>query len=168
MTHSTDDLRLDSQLCFAAYATAHAFNRVYKPLLDRLGLTYPQYLVLLVLWERDDLTVKEIGQRMFLDSGTLTPLLKRLEAAGVVRRHRDPEDERQVRISLTPKGRNLWAKATETRQEIACATGLPLDQIAAMRDELKRLRDSLDRYVAPGGASQAPAASPNPGSDASD
>src|ERR687889_1399847 len=96
-----DTLKLDSQLCFAAYSVSQAFNRVYKPGLDRVGLTYPQYLVLLVLWEQDDQTVKQIGEQLHLDSGTLTPLLKRLEAAGVVRRSRDPNDERHVRITLT-------------------------------------------------------------------
>src|SRR5580698_1903142 len=103
-------LRLDNQVCFAIYSTAHAFNRIYKPLLDRLGLTYPQYLVMLVLWERDDVAVKEIGERLFLDSGTLTPLLKRLEAADLIKRTRSTEDERQVLIALTAKGRALQEK----------------------------------------------------------
>src|SRR6201988_4749769 len=94
-------LLLGNQLCFAVYSTAHAFNRFYKPMLDRLGLPYPQYLVMLVRGEQDGLPVKEIGERLFLDSGTLTPLLKRLEAAGLVRRARSREDERQVLISLT-------------------------------------------------------------------
>jgi hypothetical protein len=98
-------LRLDNQICFAVYSTAHAFNRVYKPLLDKLGLTYPQYLVMLVLWERDGVPVKDIGERLFLDSGTLTPLLKRLEAAELIKRTRSTEDERQVLIALTAKGR---------------------------------------------------------------
>src|SRR5258707_2557654 len=94
--HQTDSpLLLGNQLCFAIYSTAHAFNRVYKPLLDKLGLTYPQYLVMLVLWERDGEPVKSIGERLFLDSGTLTPLLKRLEAAGLIKRTRSTEDERR-------------------------------------------------------------------------
>src|SRR2546430_5099876 len=97
-------LRLDNQICFALYSTAHAFNRVYKPLLDRLGLTYPQYLVMLVLWERDDVPVKDIGEKLFLDSGTLTPLLKRLEAAHLVKRTRSSQDDRQVLSALTPQG----------------------------------------------------------------
>ena len=100
--HAADmPLRLDNQICFAVYSTAHAFNRVYKPLLDKLGLTYPQYLVMLVLWERDGVPVKDIGERLFLDSGTLTPLLKRLEAAELIKRTRSTEDERQVLIALT-------------------------------------------------------------------
>src|SRR5213595_3505029 len=103
--HAADlPLRLDNQLCFAVYSTAHAFNRVYKPLLDSLGLTYPQYLVMLVLWERDGVPVKEIGDRLFLDSGTLTPLLKRLEAAGLIKRRRSKQDERQVLTALTAEG----------------------------------------------------------------
>src|ERR1700746_2946136 len=97
-------LMLGNQLCFAIYSTTHAFNRVYKPLLDRLGLTYPQYLVMLVLWEQDGVTVKEIGDRLFLDSGTLTPLLKRLEATQLLRRCRSTQDERKVLISLSPQG----------------------------------------------------------------
>src|SRR5271166_7191954 len=103
-------LMLGNQLCFAIYSTAHAFNRVYKPLLDRLGLTYPQYLVMLVLWEGDGLPVKDIGERLHLDSGTLTPLLKRLEAAQLVKRTRGTEDERQVLIALTPQGQALREK----------------------------------------------------------
>src|SRR3954464_11417040 len=103
-------LRLDNQICFAVFSPAHAFNRVYKPLLDRLGLTYPQYLVMLVLWERDGLSVKEIGERLFLDSGTLTPLLKRLEAAYLVKRTRSKADERQVLVALTARGAGLRKK----------------------------------------------------------
>jgi MarR family transcriptional regulator, organic hydroperoxide resistance regulator len=100
-------LRLGNQVCFPVYSAAHAFNRVYKPLLDRLGLTYPQYLAMLVLWERDGVPLKEIGERLFLDSGTLTPLLKRLEAAGFVKGSRSSEDERQVKITLTAQGQAL-------------------------------------------------------------
>jgi DNA-binding MarR family transcriptional regulator len=100
-------LQLGNQLCFAVYSTAHAFNRVYKPLLDRLGLTYPQYLVMLVLWERDGLSVKEIGERLYLDSGTLTPLLKRMEAAHLLKRTRSAADERQVLVALTAQGAAL-------------------------------------------------------------
>ena len=109
-------LQLDNQICFAVYSAAHAFNRVYKPLLDRLGLTYPQYLVMLVLWERDDVPVKDIGERLFLDSGTLTPLLKRLEAAQLIKRTRSTEDERQVLIALTPQGQALREKAKPCRR----------------------------------------------------
>ena len=142
-----DTLRLDRQLCFAAYSVSQAFNRVYKPGLERIGLTYPQYLVLLVLWEQDDQTVNQIGKQLHLDSGTLTPLLKRLEAAGIVRRQRDIQDERQVRISLTAKGSGLREQAAEARRGVACATGLPAGEIQALRDELIRLRDSLNSFL---------------------
>src|ERR1700674_4810820 len=104
-------LLLGNQICVAIYSTAHAFNRVYKPLLDKLGLTYPQYLVMLVLWERDGEPVKSIGERVFRVFGTLTPLLKRLEAAGLVKRTRSTEDGRQVLIALTPQGQALREKA---------------------------------------------------------
>ena len=142
-----DTLKLDRQLCFAAYSVSQAFNRVYKPGLDRVGLTYPQYLVLLVLWEQDDQTVKQIGDQLHLDSGTLTPMLKRLEAAGIVRRQRDMQDERQVRISLTAKGSGLKEQAADVRRGVACATGLPTREIQALRDELIRLRASLDSFL---------------------
>ena len=142
-----DTLKLDRQLCFAAYSVSQAFNRVYKPGLDRIGLTYPQYLVLLVLWEQDGQTVNQVGKQLHLDSGTLTPMLKRLEAAGIVRRQRDTQDERQVRISLTAKGSGLKEQAAEARRGVACATGLPAGEIQAMRDELMRLRDSLNSFL---------------------
>src|SRR6201988_2360795 len=115
-------LKLDNQICFAIYSAAHAFNRVYKPLLDQLGLTYPQYLVMLVLWERDGVPLKDIGERLFLDSGTLTPLLKRLEAAQLIRRTRSTEDERQVLIALTPQGQSLKEKARAVPPSILAAS----------------------------------------------
>jgi MarR family transcriptional regulator, organic hydroperoxide resistance regulator len=141
-------LQLGNQVCFAIYSTAHAFNRVYKPLLDRLGLTYPQYLVMLVLWERDGVTVKEIGDRLFLDSGTLTPLLKRLEAAHLVKRTRSTEDERQVLISLTPQGVVLKEKARAVPQAILAASACSVGEISAIRSDLVALRDRLNAAVA--------------------
>jgi DNA-binding MarR family transcriptional regulator len=137
-------LLLGNQLCFAVYSTAHAFNRVYKPLLDRLGLTYPQYLVMLVLWERDDISVKEIGKRLFLDSGTLTPLLKRLEAAELVKRTRSTEDERQVLIALTSKGQALREKARTVPQAILAASACSVSQLSAIKNDLVALRDQLN------------------------
>jgi MarR family transcriptional regulator, organic hydroperoxide resistance regulator len=137
-------LRLDNQVCFAIYSTAHAFNRVYKPLLDRLGLTYPQYLVMLVLWERDDVAVKEIGERLFLDSGTLTPLLKRLEAADLIKRTRSTEDERQVLIALTAKGRALQEKARTVPQSILAASACSVSELSALKNDLVALRDQLN------------------------
>src|ERR1700755_3580682 len=140
-------LKLSNQICFAVYSTAHAFNRVYKPLLDRLGLTYPQYLVMLVLWERDVLSVKEIGERLFLDSGTLTPLLKRLEAAHLVKRSRSSEDERQVLIALTPQGHALKEKARSVPQSILAASDCSVSELVAMKDEIVALRDRLNAVI---------------------
>jgi MarR family transcriptional regulator, organic hydroperoxide resistance regulator len=140
-------LQLGNQVCFAIYSTAHAFNRVYKPLLDRLGLTYPQYLVMLVLWEQDGVTVKEIGDRLFLDSGTLTPLLKRLEAAHLVKRTRSTEDERQVLISLTPQGVVLKEKARAVPQAILAASACSVGELSAIRSDLVALRDRLNAAV---------------------
>jgi len=153
--HPTDSpLLLGNQLCFAIYSTAHAFNRVYKPLLDKLGLTYPQYLVMLVLWERDGEPVKSIGERLFLDSGTLTlllkhsgtltPLLKRLEAAGLIKRTRSTEDERQVLIALTPQGQALREKARAVPQAILAASACSVTELSAIKNELVALRDRLN------------------------
>ena len=146
--HAADPpLLLSNQLCFAVYSTAHAFNRVYKPLLDRLGLTYPQYLVMLVLWERDGIPVKEIGERLFLDSGTLTPLLKRLEAAQLVKRTRSTEDERQVLIALTSQGHALKEKARAVPQSILAASDCSVSELIAMKDEIVALRDRLNAVI---------------------
>ncbi|WP_411887416.1 MarR family winged helix-turn-helix transcriptional regulator [Hydrocarboniphaga effusa] len=139
-----DLLKLDMQLCFAVYSTALAFNSVYKPLLDPLGLTYPQYLVMLVLWERDGVPVKEIGRLLHLDSGTLTPLLKRLEAAGLVQRSRDPADERQLQVTLSVAGRALREKAQAVPPGIGAACGLGAGELMDLRDRLLALRERLD------------------------
>lgn len=148
---SADPLRLDNMLCFAVYAAEHAFTRFYKPRLDALGLTYPQYLVFLVLWEKDDLPVKALGERLFLDSGTITPLIKRLEARGLVTRRRDEDDERQVRIRLTTEGRALKARAQSIPLAVAGGTGLTLDGGAALHRELMALRERLDKATEPTG-----------------
>jgi MarR family transcriptional regulator, organic hydroperoxide resistance regulator len=140
-------LRLDNQICFAIYSTAHAFNRVYKPLLDRLGLTYPQYLVMLVLWEKDGVSVKDIGERLFLDSGTLTPLLKRLEAAQLIKRTRSTEDERQVLIALTPQGQSLKEKARAVPPSILAASACSITELSAMTNEIIALRDRLNAVM---------------------
>jgi MarR family transcriptional regulator, organic hydroperoxide resistance regulator len=137
-------LLLGNQLCFAVYSTAHAFNRAYKPLLDRLGLTYPQYLVMLVLWERDGLPVKDIGERLFLDSGTLTPLLKRMEAAELIKRKRGTEDERQVLIALTSQGQALREKARAVPKAILAASACSVSELSAMKNEIIALRDRLN------------------------
>lgn len=135
--------RLDNQLCFAVYAAAHAFGRAYRNLLGRYELTYPQYLVLLVLWEQDGLSVKEIGNRLFLDSGTLTPLLKRLEASGRVRRARDRVDERQVSIFLTPAGAKLRDALACIPDDAGGLTGLDVEGRKTLLHDLVTLRMGL-------------------------
>jgi DNA-binding MarR family transcriptional regulator len=140
---SDTPLQLGHQLCFAVYSAGHAFNRAYKPLLDPLGLTYPQYLVMLVLWEQDDRTVGQIGDRLLLDSSTLTPLLKRLEAAGHISRVRDPEDERQVRVRLTPSGGALRERAAGVPLAMAVATGQSSAEIQQLKAQIIALRDAL-------------------------
>lgn len=141
---TTDDLlKIDNFVCFALYSAGHAFTRLYKPLLDPLGLTYPQYLVMAVLWEKDGRTVGEIGEKLLLESSTLTPLLKRLETAGMVRRTRDQNDERVVRIQLTPKGAELKQKAIEIPQAIGCSTNLTIPEVMKLTDDIKALREKL-------------------------
>lgn len=135
---------IDQMLCFAVYSAGHAFTRFYKPRLDALDLTYPQYLVFLVLWERDGITVKALGERLFLDSGTITPLIKRLEARGLVSRHRDEEDERQVRIRLTAEGRALKGKARAIPLAVMEGAGQSFEATEALRRELVALRARLD------------------------
>jgi DNA-binding MarR family transcriptional regulator len=142
-SHDNDMLRLSQQLCFALYSTSHSFTRAYKPLLEPLGLTYPQYLVMLVLWEADGITVKEIGAKLQLDSGTLTPLLKRLDGADLITRSRDSGDERQVRISLTDSGRALRIKAEGIPKRLGEVIGAPLDEIIALRERLNAIRANM-------------------------
>jgi DNA-binding MarR family transcriptional regulator len=139
----TANIQLDAQLCFAIYGAAHAFTRTYKPLLEPLGLTYPQYLVMIALWEEDGQPVKAIGERLGLDSGTLSPLLKRLEQSGLVARQRDRDDERQVRISLTQKGQDLKDNAAGVTAAIGKALGCSREEVAALRDELIALKKKL-------------------------
>ena len=152
MNNTNDVLRLDRQLCFTVYAAHHAFTAAYKPCLEPLGLTYPQYLVLLVLWEQEGLKVKEIGERLRLDSGTLTPLLKRMETGGLLRRLRDPADERQVRIELTEHGRGLQTPVLKVRQEIGCALGGSEEPIQDLRARLEATIELLNTC----GAARAP------------
>lgn len=136
-------LALDQQLCFALYSTLLGLNKVYRGLLKNLGLTYPQYLVMLVLWERNDLMVSEIGERLFLDSPTLTPLLKRLEAAGFVARNRSGADERQVIVSLTAAGKRLRERAVAVPGCVAAAMECSPGEIDALRSRLTDLRSKL-------------------------
>lgn len=135
--------RLEQQLCFAVYQVGHAFNRAYRPILAELGLTYPQYLVMLVLWERDGLTVKELGEKLMLDSGTLTPLLKRLDAAGIIRRERDARDERQVRVLLSEKGEAMRERGRCVQGLIGQALGATAPSAEQLRDQLDLVRDAL-------------------------
>ncbi|HPF71992.1 MAG: MarR family transcriptional regulator [Rhodanobacteraceae bacterium] len=137
-------LQLDNQLCFALYAANHAMHRLYRQRLKSLGLTYPQYLVMLVLWEQDDLTVSAIGERLFLDSATLTPLLKRLEQAGLLHRQRDRQDERQVRIQLSPAGRDLREQARDVPTSVRSAVACSPAELQSLRAQLHDLRRQLD------------------------
>ena len=141
----SDLLNLDAQLCFALYASSMAMTKRYKPLLAPLGLTYPQYLAMLVLWEGDGIAVSQLGERLQLDSGTLTPLLKRLEGAGFVQRLRDAADERRVLLRLTPAGRSLRARAAAVPLAIGKAVGCGLDELSRLTARLHRLRGAIQR-----------------------
>lgn len=138
-----DWLRLDQQLCFALYSSSLAMTKLYKPLLEPLGLTYPQYLAMLVLWEQDGISVSTLGQRLSLDSGTLTPLLKRLEAAELIHRRRASDDERRVDIFLTPAGRKLKGRALTIPPQLACASACSLEELASLTRRLHELRQQL-------------------------
>ncbi len=135
--------KLDAQLCFALYSAGLAMNKVYRKLLKPLGLTYPQYLVMMVLWQDESQSVSEIGARLFLDSATLTPLLKRLESAGLVARLRSREDERHVVITLTARGRALQAKAGKVQESVFCATQCTPGKLKHLKSELQHLRSKL-------------------------
>ncbi len=143
LTSSDALLQLDNQVCFALYSTSLAMTRVYKPLLEALGLTYPQYLAMLVLWETDGLMVSELGDKLYLDSGTLTPLLKRMEASGLVTRVRAVQDERRVHISLTAKGRALKAQAAAIPACIISASQCSIPELMALTQQVQALRDKL-------------------------
>ncbi len=140
---SLDPLALDNQLCFALYSTSLAMTKAYKPLLDALGLTYPQYLVMLVLWEHGSLSVSELGERLYLDSGTLTPLLKRMEGAGLLQRVRSVQDERRVHVSPTTAGRKLKARAAKIPECMLQSTGCGLDELLSLTARVRRLREGL-------------------------
>ena len=141
-------LNVDLQLCFALYSTSLSMTKTYKPLLAKLKLTYPQYLVLMVLWESDGLSVNSIGERLFSDSGTLTPLLKRLEKQGFIQRQRAHEDERKVIITLTEEGRALQLQAVDVHAQIACSTGCALTELQELNNQLIVLRTNLIKSLA--------------------
>jgi DNA-binding MarR family transcriptional regulator len=155
-TDPRDLQRLDRQLCFALYSSSLLMTKMYKPVLASLGLTYPQYLVMLVLWEHDaqgqapraPLVVGELGERLYLDSGTLTPLLKRLEAAGLIVRARAAEDERRVTLALTDAGRALQRRAADVPKQVACATGCRLSEISELTAQLQALRGNVAGHLA--------------------
>ncbi|WP_431098585.1 MarR family winged helix-turn-helix transcriptional regulator [Polaromonas aquatica] len=136
-------LQLDNQLCFALYSTSLAMTKLYKPMLEEMGLTYPQYLAMLVLWEQDGLTVSELGERLYLDSGTLTPLLKRMESAGLVSRIRAVEDERRVHITLTAAGRKLKARAAKIPGCIMSATQCSVPELVSLTQQVQSFRQRL-------------------------
>ena len=140
---SDSALLLDKQLCFALYSTSLTITKIYQPLLAALGLTYPQYLVMLVLWEHDDVTVSALGERLFLDSGTLTPLLKRMEAAGLLLRTRSSVDERRVQIALTDNGRELKAQAAQVPACVISATHWPVAELVTLTEKVQSLRRQL-------------------------
>lgn len=144
MPNKTDALlQLDNQLCFALYSASLAMTKVYKPHLDEMGLTYPQYLAMLALWERDGLMVSELGEKLYLDSGTLTPLLKRLEASGLITRIRDVQDERRVHITLTAAGRKLKSSAAKIPACILSASQCSISEISSLTRQVQALRQHL-------------------------
>lgn len=147
VTPTSAPLLLDNQMCFALYSASLTMTKVYKPLLRQFGLTYPQYLVMLVLWEQDARSVSELGGRLFLDSGTLTPLLKRLEALSFVTRTRDAADERRVIVGLTPAGMRLQKQALAIPQHVTCATECSLPELASLTSQLGKLRATLVRTI---------------------
>lgn len=143
MNPPDDSVDLEQHLCFSVYSAVHAFNAAYKPLLEPFGLTYPQYLVLLALWQKDGVSVKEIGTRLHLDSGTLSPLLKRLQAAGYVRRNRNPANERQLLVELTKAGHSLRAQTMGLRQALAQALGGAEASIQATQERISLMTSLL-------------------------
>jgi DNA-binding MarR family transcriptional regulator len=136
-------LQLDNQLCFALYSTSLAMTKLYKPMLEEMGLTYPQYLAMLVLWEQDGLTVSQLGEKLYLNSGTLTPLLKRMETAGLLSRIRAVQDERRVHITLTAEGRKLKAKAAKIPGCIMSATQCSIPELVSLTQQVQSFRKRL-------------------------
>lgn len=140
-----ENLELKNQLCFALYAATNAIIRAYRSRLGEVGLTYPQYLVMMVLWQADHVPVKSLAQRLQLDSAAITPLLKRLEAAGFVRRNRSTQDERVVHVQLTEKGRHIEARVAEMQKSVACQTGLSETEFIELRRTLHQLVDTMQQ-----------------------
>ncbi|MDF2178360.1 MarR family transcriptional regulator [Aliiglaciecola sp. CAU 1673] len=141
-----ENLRLDNQLCFALYSTSLAMSKLYKPLLAELGLTYPQYLLMMVLWEKDGITSTLLGKKLVQDLGALSPVIKRLAAQGLIERRRNPKDDREVLIYLTKQGKSLRQKALPLPENLICASGLSLPEVVALRKQLESLRTHLHQY----------------------
>lgn len=139
-----DNLKLENQLCFALYAATNAITRSYRSRLSHVGLTYSQYLVMMVLWQEDGITVKDIARTLQLDSATITPLLKRLESAGFIARSRSLDDERVVNVSLTDKGRNIQAQVAEMQKGVACQTQLGDSEFNSLKATLHQLANTLN------------------------
>ena len=140
-------LHLDQQLCFALYSTSLAMTKVYKPLLDKLSLTYPQYLIMLILWQNDGLALKDVGEQLQIDSGALTPVIKRMEAMGLLIRTRNPQNERTLEIRLTKAGWAMREQAVQVNQTIGFSCGMPEPEIHALRQELVQLRSQLSKKL---------------------
>jgi DNA-binding MarR family transcriptional regulator len=151
-TPATDDIakqiKLDVLICFAAYSASHAFSRFYRPLLDKLGLTYPQFIVMMVLWEKGATTMKALTEELMLDSNTLTPLLKKLEAAGLVERSRNKDDERVLDVAPTPKGMAMKLDGQRASVALAAATGETLEGVVEMQQRLTRMRENIEKSLA--------------------
>ena len=139
--------RVEDQLCFALYAASRAATAAYRPHLEAMGLTYPRYLVMLALWDKDELSIGDLGERLFLDSGTLSPLLKKLEADRLVKRFSDPDDDRVVKIRLTPHGWSLREAAAQMRSSLSCRLGLPADEANDLRNRVRLLFNQLLRLM---------------------
>lgn len=142
-----ENLKLDNQLCFALYSATHALTRAYRSALENTGITYTQYLVMLALWENNKLTVKNVAERLDLDSASLTPILKRLEVAGFLARQRNKADERVVEISLTNKGHDLQDEVANIQKRVACQTGLPVDEFEILKSSLHKLVETMHANV---------------------
>lgn len=138
-------LKLDNQLCFTIYACSREVIRLYRPFLAELGITYTQYVALLVLWEKESITLKELGEKLFLDSGTLTPLLKKMEAANLLVRQRSQKDERTICISLTKQGKSLKNQAYEIPEKVICSARLDLKEVIDLREKLKKLLNKIEK-----------------------
>jgi DNA-binding MarR family transcriptional regulator len=146
--HPIEHMKLDNQICFAIYASSREITKLYRPLLQNLGLTYTQYVTMLALWEKDNATVSELGTKLYLDSGTLTPLLKKLEAAGLVKRTRDKKDERSVLVTLTPDGEALREKAIDIPEQLACKLDATPEEGAMLLGQMQELLDRVKRHSA--------------------